>query len=154
MKNERITPEEIHQHLFWKAVAKLATAKARELEMPIRSKFAEINLKATDVGVFKITTGTSSVDWDPDIIETIKNIEGVSEADKAKLFHPPVRKGNGTHLNSIAKKYGGPVADRILEAREESGQTFKIDTNRVERHKIDQEAESFLEEQQEEENNE
>ena len=151
---KKITEKEVREHLFWKAVAKLATAKARELEMPLRDKIAEINLKATDVGPFKITTGTSGVDWNPDIIQTINNIEGVSDADKAKLFHPPVKKGNGIHLNSIAKKYGGTVADRIAEAREETGYSFKIDTNRVEKHKLDQEAQRFLEEQQEEENNE
>ena len=143
---EKITEKEVREHLFWKAVAKLATAKARELEMPLRDKIAEINLKATDVGPFKITTGTSGVDWNPDIIQTINNIEGV--------IPPPVKKGNGIHLNSISKKYGGTVADRITEAREETGYSFKIDTNRVEKHKLDQEAQRFLEEQQEEENNE
>lgn len=148
----KITEQEVREYLHWKAVAKVATAKAKEIEIPMRIKFSHLELNATDVGPFKITLSTSGVDWDPDIIETIKNVEGVSDTDKAKLFHPPVRKSNGIHLNSIAKKYGGAVAERISNARQENRETFKIDANRVERHNVDQGAENFLGEKQKEEN--
>ena len=139
--------EKVSEILWWKALAKKATAKAKELELEVRGEFAEIGLDATEVGPYKLTLSHQSVDWDPDIIDTIKSINGVSDGDKEKLFMPIKRKVNGVHVNSIAKKYGSTVANRVEEARRESGETFKITTDKMENSIIDKSVDEFLETQ-------
>ena len=134
----------IRDILWYKSLAKQATAKAKQLEITLRQEFNEIGLDATEVGPYKLQVSHQSVDWDADIIDTIKTIKGVSEDDKDKLFMPIKRKANGVHLNSIAKKYGKTVADRIQQARKESGETFKISTDRMENNLIDDAASEFL----------
>ena len=64
---------------------------------------------------------------------------------------PIKRKANGVHLNSIAKKYGKTVAERIDMARKESGETFKISTDRMENNLIDDAAAEFLQQAEDEE---
>tara|TARA_X000001382_G_C3166595_1_gene178079 strand:- start:745 stop:1203 length:459 start_codon:yes stop_codon:yes gene_type:complete len=137
--------------LWYKSLAKQATVKAKQLEVTLRQKFNEIGLDATEVGPYKLQLSHQSVDWDADIIDTIKTIKGVSEDDKEKLFMPIKRKANGVHLNSIAKKYGKTVADRIQQARKESGETFKISTDRMENNLIDNAASEFLHQADDEE---
>ena len=137
--------------LWYKSLAKQATVKANQLEVTLRQKFNEIGLDATEVGPYKLQLSHQSVDWDADIIDTIKTIKGVSEDDKEKLFMPIKRKANGVHLNSIAKKYGKTVADRIQQARKESGETFKISTDRMENNLIDNAASEFLHQADDEE---
>ena len=137
--------------LWYKSLAKQATVKAKQLEVTLRQKFNEIGLDATEVGPYKLQLSHQSVDWDADIIDTIKTIKGVSEDDKEKLFMPIKRKANGVHLNSIAKKYGKTVADRIQQARKESGETFKISTDRMENYLIDNAASEFLHQADDEE---
>tara|TARA_R100000995_G_scaffold84790_1_gene64854 strand:+ start:1489 stop:1947 length:459 start_codon:yes stop_codon:yes gene_type:complete len=141
----------IRDILWYKSLAKQATAKAKQLEITLRQEFNEIGLDATEVGPYKLQVSHQSVDWDADIIDTIKTIKGVSEDDKEKLFMPIKRKANGVHLNSIAKKYGKTVADRIQEARKESGETFKISTDRMENNLIDDAASEFLHQADDEE---
>ena len=136
---------DITEILWYKALAKKATAKAKELEADIRKDFNKIGLDATEVGPYKLQLSHQSVDWDPDIIDTIKTINGVSDGDKDKLFMPIKRKANGVHLNSIGKKYGKTVQDRITEARQESGESFKITTDRMENNIIDKSVDEFLE---------
>ena len=136
---------DITEILWYKALAKKATAKAKELEADIRKDFNKIGLDATEVGPYKLQLRHQSVDWDADIIDTIKTINGVSDDDKEKLFMPVKRKANGVHLNSIGKKYGKTVQDRITEARQESGESFKITTDRMENNIIDKSVDEFLE---------
>jgi len=141
----------IRDILWYKSLAKQATAKAKQMEIELRKEFSEIGLDATEVGPYKLTLSHQSVDWDPDIIDTIKTINGVSDGDKDKLFMPIKRKANGVHLNSIAKKYGKTVAERIDMARKESGETFKISTDRMENNLIDDAAAEFLQQADDEE---
>ena len=71
------------------------------------------------MGDIEIKREHTSVEWNPAIIRTIANIDGVSEQDKLKLFKLPLPpKANGVHLNAIAKKYKGSVAKRIEDAME------------------------------------
>jgi hypothetical protein len=143
--------ESISEILWWKSLAKKATAKAKELELQVRGEFSEIGLDATEVGPYKLTLSHQSVDWNPDIIDTIKSINGVSDGDKDKLFMPVKRKVNGIHVNSIAKKYGSTVSERVLEARSETGEAFKITTDRMENNLIDKSVDEFLETQNQDE---
>jgi|10_taG_2_1085330.scaffolds.fasta_scaffold19835_2 hypothetical protein len=142
-----ISPNEVESYLVWEALAKYAKSQASKSKQDIMQKFAKHpdKLDAVNVADVEIRREYTSVDWDPAIIRTIENIDGVSDEDKAKLFKPPARpKANGVHLNSISKKYKGTVANRIADARRESGLTIKINPNRVIQQQILDKAQSLI----------
>jgi len=138
-----IDPETVREFMVLDAMAKMLAAKARSHKLNLQESLVNDadGLKGMSVGEFELRLGHSTVDWNADIIQTITEIDGVSEEDKADLFHPPVKKANGVKLNSYHKKYGGTVAKRIDQAREESGVSLKITSkSRVVQHSITQEA--------------
>jgi len=138
------TEDHIREVLWWKELAKYATKKAKDHENSIREHFADTGLDAVDVGPFTIKSTYSTVDWDSDIIDTIKTINGVSDKDKESIFKKQKPKVDGIHINKIAKKYGGLVADRVQEARSETGITFKIETDRREHYLINNTVEEWV----------
>jgi len=142
-----ITPEMVEDYLVWQALAKIASSNASKIkqELSLRLGAHPDNLDAITVGDIEIKREHTSVEWNPAIIRTIANIDGVSEQDKLKLFKlPSPPKANGVHLNAIAKKYKGSVAKRIEDAREESGLTIKINPNKVLQQVINDKAQNLI----------
>lgn len=142
-------PSEDHVRniLWWKELARFATSKAKDYEYSVRKHFADTGLEAVDIGPFVVKSTYSTVDWDSDIIDTIKSIDGVSDTDKTKIFKKQKPKVDGLHVNKIAKKYGGSVADRVKEARKETGITFKIDADRSEHYLISDSVKEWVDDQ-------
>ena len=136
------TSQQVEEFMVLDAMAKMLASQARALKQNIQDSIvgSEDELTGMSVGDFELRIKPQSVDWNADIIQTITTIDGVSEQDKSELFHPPVKKANGVKLNSIKVKYGGTVAKRIEQAREERGVSLTISTNRVIQDKIAKEA--------------
>lgn len=145
MKDD-ITSSEVRSQMVWDAIAKIATANARHLKTEIAQKLADDpdGLKSKTVGDVEIRSKHTKVDFNTDIVQTISEIDGVSEDDKRKLFHPPVKRANAVHLNSLDKKYGGSVSERIRKARMETGHTIEFKANRVIQEEVRQQAEQLL----------
>ena len=147
MMDHEITYDEVESLLVWQALAKMATANASQLKQAIQAKLLSNpdGLDTVDIEGILVKSEHTKVDWNPDIIKTIEDINGVSDADKAKLFKPPAPpKPDGVHLNSIAKKYKGTVAERVNDARQESGLTIKIVANKVTQQEISDKANAML----------
>lgn len=147
MMDHDITYDEVESLLVWQALAKMATANASQLKQAIQAKLLSNpdGLDTVDIEGILVKSEHTKVDWNPDIIKTIEDINGVSDADKAKLFKPPAPpKPDGVHLNSIAKKYKGTVAERVNDARQESGLTIKIVANKVTQQEISDKANAML----------
>lgn len=147
MMDHDITYDEVESLLVWQALAKMATANASQLKQAIQVKLLgnPDGLDTVDIEGILVKSEHTKVDWNPDIIKTIEDINGVSDADKAKLFKPPAPpKPDGVHLNSIAKKYKGTVAERVNDARQESGLTIKIVANKVTQQEISDKANAML----------
>lgn len=147
MMDHDITYDEVESLLVWQALAKMATANASQLKQAIQVKLLSNpdGLDTVDIEGILVKSEHTKVDWNPDIIKTIEDINGVSDADKAKLFKPPAPpKPDGVHLNSIAKKYKGTVAERVKDARQESGLTIKIVANKVTQQEISDKANAML----------
>jgi hypothetical protein len=141
-----ITESEVRNQMMWEALAKMARANATQLKTEIGRKLASNpdGLKSKTLGDIEIRSKHTKVDFNTDIIQTISDIDGVSEDDKRKLFHPPVKRANAVHLNSLDKKYGGSVSERISKARMETGHTIEFKTNRVVQDEIRRQAEQLI----------
>jgi len=147
IEENEITYDMVESYLVWQALAKMANANASQLKQSIQIKLSKHpdKLESIDIEGIVVKREHTKVDWNADIIKTIEDVKGVSDADKAKLFKPPAPpKPDGVHLNSIAKKYKGVVADRVGDARQESGLTIKIVTNKVQNQIVSDKAKSLI----------
>ena len=88
MMDHDITYDEVESLLVWQALAKMATANASQLKQAIQAKLLSNpdGLDTVDIEGILVKSEHTKVDWNADIIKTIEDINGVSDADKANAM--------------------------------------------------------------------